>query len=242
MLRASIKRFTRFVAIVLSVLGVLISTPEVAQAAGVSLGNAPDIVNVVTVYPTTAATQSKVLSEVSKAEASIFADVPGFQDSAILKAQDSDQVIALSQWKGKDLTSFASYAEEHVLNIPAGQSAQSFACSVQQTETRAHSPTFEQGDVLQFSQFKMKPGSDQSELAGIVSQMMPGVLQMASGLQWVAMCPSTDESTIALLARWNSREDFESLAQQPGFDSDTGYWQTYANNEHGLYDVVEVIR
>lgn len=36
MLSASIKRFTRFAAIVLSVLGVLIGMPAIAHAAGVS--------------------------------------------------------------------------------------------------------------------------------------------------------------------------------------------------------------
>ncbi|QYO64519.1 hypothetical protein [Leptolyngbya sp. 7M] len=65
---------------------------------------------------------------------------------------------------------------------------------------------------------------------------------MISGLQWAAMCPSTDKSTIALLARWNSREDFESLGQQPGFDKETNYWQDYAVNEHGLYEVEQIIR
>ena len=66
---------------------------------------------------------------------------------------------------------------------------------------------------------------------------MPGVLQMYAELQWAAMCPSTDGSTIVLIARWSSREGFETIAQQSGFDLETGYWQMYANNEHGLYDV-----
>lgn len=88
----------------------------------------------------------------------------------------------------------------------------------------------------------MKSGQKQSDLAMIVSQEMPGVLQMIFGLQWAAMCPSTDKSTIALLARWSSRGDFESLGQQPGFDKETNYWEAYANNEHSLYDVAQIIR
>mgnify|MGYP001791889345 CR=1 FL=1 len=56
-----------------------------------------------------------------------------------------------------------------------------------------------------FSQFKMKPDKAQPELAMVISQMMLGVFEMIPGLQWASMCPSTDESTIALLARWNSR-------------------------------------
>ncbi|MEM6433206.1 MAG: hypothetical protein AAF773_05000 [Cyanobacteria bacterium P01_D01_bin.115] len=235
------RQLAQVAVMILAVVSVLMGVPQTALAA-VSLDETPDMLNVVTVYPTDSATQSEVLSEVSKSEASTFSDVPGFKDSAILKAQDGSQIVALSQWNGKDITSFESYAKEHVLSIPEGQSAQSFACQVQHTETKADSPRFEQGDFVQFSQFKMKPSKEQSELAGIVSQMMPGALQMSAELQWAAMCPSTDGSTIALIARWNSREGFETIAQQPGFDSETGYWQMYANNEHGLYDVAQVIR
>lgn len=200
-----------------------------------------ELVNVVTVYPTTSKTQSQVLSNLAKAEPKAFAKIPGFVDTSILKAQDGTQVIALSQWKGKDLSSFQSYAEEHALDISA-QTPQTFACQVQHTETRETAPSFQQGDVVMFSQFKLKPGQEQSELATIITQEMPSVLQMTPGLQWAAMCPSTDKSTIALMARWNSRIGFESLGQQPGFDKETNYWQTYANNEHGLYDVAQIIK
>ncbi|MGD1862601.1 MAG: hypothetical protein ACFB0E_21845 [Leptolyngbyaceae cyanobacterium] len=238
------RQLTHFAVVILAALSILVAVPQTAQAevSEVSLKPMPDVVNVVTVYPTTAKTQPKILSTVSKAEVSTFSDVPGFKDSAILKAQDGNQVVALSQWYGKDLTSFESYAKEHILSIPAGRSAQSFVCQVQHTEARADSLAFQPGDVVMFSQFKMKPDKAQSELATVISQMMPGVLDMISGLQWAAMCPSTDDSTIALLARWNSRSDFESLGQEAGFDPETNYWQDYAVNEHGLYDVAQVIR
>jgi heme-degrading monooxygenase HmoA len=231
------------VAIALAAIFIVIAVPSPAQAATpVSLDGANDVVNVMTVYPTTSKTQDQVFSQVSKEEKAAFSKVPGFQDSSILKAQDGSQVIALSQWKGKDLSSFQSYASEHVLNVAADGKPQTFACQVQHTETRSTSPDFNQGDVIMFSQFKMKPSQSQSDLAMIISQEMPGVLEMTPGLQWAAMCPSTDKSTIALLARWNSRDDFESLGQQPGFDKETNYWQTYANNEHGLYDVAQIVR
>lgn len=246
MLNFVTRRLSTVLAVVLSVLiltGNAASTQaETAQAAtAVSLGEQPEIVNVITVYPTTPDTQSQTLSEVAEQEQAAFSQVPGFQDSAILKAQDGSQVIALSQWQGKDPSSFQAYASEHILPVTTDTPPQSFACQVQHTETRTTSLSFQPGDVIQFSQFKMKPGKAQSELATVVTQMMPGVMQMIAGLQWASLCPSTDESTIALLARWKSREDFESLGQQPGFDRETNYWQDYAVNEHGLYDVARVI-
>jgi heme-degrading monooxygenase HmoA len=244
MLKYLLNRFITTVAIALSIL-IVIGVPGTAQAAestSISLAENIDLVNVVTVYPTIPSTQAKVLSEVMKGEQSTFSNTPGFQDSAILKAQDGTQVIALSQWKGKDLSSFQSYAKEHTLTVPNSPFPQTFACQVQHTETKTTSPQFQAKDIIMFSQFKMKQGKDQSELAGIISQEMPGVLEMVPGLQWAAMCPSTDQSTIALLARWNSADDFQSLGQKPGFDKETNYWQAYANNEHGLYEVAQTIR
>ena len=48
------------------------------------------------------------------------------------------------------------------------------------------------------------------------------------------MSPSTDKSTIAMIAQWNSRKDFESLGQNAGFDKETNYWDPYADNEHDI--------
>lgn len=242
MLKALVYRVTLIATIILSVLGMLTGLPGSAQAdTPVSLDNTHEVVNVVTVYPTNTKTQSNVFSEVSKAEQATFSTLPGFKDAAILNAQDGSQVVALSQWQGNDLSGFQAYAEEHVLKSSASQTPISFACQVQHTESRAADLTFDKEDVIMFSQFKMKPEKVQSELASVITQMMPGVLEMIPGLQWAAMCPSTDDSTIALLARWNSREDFESLGQRAGFDPETNYWQDYAINEHGLYDVMQVI-
>jgi hypothetical protein len=164
----------------------------------------------------------------------------GFINAAILNGQDESEIIALSQWQ--DLPSFQTYIKQQSPSSSDRNATQTFACQVQHTEGKAKNISFNERDTIMFSQFKMKPAKVQSELAAIVSQEMPGVLQMIPGLQWAAMCPSTDKSTIALLARWNSRGDFKSLGQKPGFEKKSNYWEAYANNEHGLYDVVKVIR
>jgi heme-degrading monooxygenase HmoA len=234
-------QFKRWIVAIALFGSIFTASPAYADAP-VHLDRANDLVNVITIYPTTVKTQDAVLAEVSAAEKKTFSNVPGFQDSSILKAQDGSELVVLSQWKGKDLSSFQSYATEHILNVKTARQPQSFACQVQHTETRSAAPSFDENDVVMFSQFKMKPDKEQSELALIISQEMPGVLQMIPGLQWASMCPSTDQSTIALLARWQDREAFESLGQEPGFDKETNYWQTYADNEHGLFDVIKVIQ
>lgn len=226
----------------------LLIVPNLAYAAqngAVSLdSNDPELLNVVTVFTTTPETQEQVLSSLSNAEATKFARIPGFLDASILKAQDGSRAIALSRWKGKDLSNFQSYAEgivKYVRAVPAAP-PQAFSCQVKHTETRATAPSFQKDDVITFSQYKLKPSQDQSELATVISQEMAGVRKMIPGLQWAAMCPSTDKSTIAVLARWDSRDDFESLGDLSDFDKETNYWQAYADREHDVSEVVQIVR
>jgi heme-degrading monooxygenase HmoA len=234
-------QFKGWVVSITLVLSALLLVPAPTMAAtAVSLDSSNSSVNVATVYKVDKADQEKMLSNVLESTQADLPAAKGFINAAILNGQDESEIIALSQWQ--DLPSFQTYIKQQSPNSSDRNATQTFACQVQHTETRATSPSVSQGDVIQFSQFKMKPNKEQSELAMVVSQMMPGALQMSSGLKWAAMCPSTDKSTIALLARWQSRGDFESLAQQPGFNKSTNYWQTFADNEHGLYDVVKVIR
>ena len=130
-------------------LSFLCCLPANAQAdVAIALDTAKSVVNLVTVYPKAPKKQSQILSDVSKTEAFASLSVAGFQGAAILKAQDSAQVIALSQWSVKDPSSLQFHAKENVLNIPAGQSVQSFTCQVQHTEARDASPNFHQGDVI----------------------------------------------------------------------------------------------
>ena len=234
------RRFKGWIAAITLALSTLFLMPLVAQAANeVLVDSSNSIFNVVTVYKVDKLEQNKTLTDLLKLNQENLPQVSGFLNTSILNGQDESEIIALSQWK--DLSSFQSYAKQGQRNIN-NITPQVFACQVQHTETRNTAPSFSEKDTIMFSQFKMKPGKKQSELTAIVTQEMPGVLQMVSGLQWAAVCPSTDKSTIALLARWNSRGDFKSLGQKPGFEKESNYWETYANNEHGLYDVVKIIR
>ncbi|MEM6436562.1 MAG: hypothetical protein AAF773_22340 [Cyanobacteria bacterium P01_D01_bin.115] len=97
MLKALVDRFTLIaITVILSVFGVLTGLPGSAQAeAPVFLNNIREIVNVVTVYPTNTESQSKVFSEIF-AEQATFSALPGFEDAAILEAQDDSQVVALA--------------------------------------------------------------------------------------------------------------------------------------------------
>ncbi len=241
MLRLIIRKFHLSIAIIGLFFGLLILMPETAQAdTSVVLDTANDLVKVATVYKTQPNTQTEVLSKVLEFEESTLPQTPGFVNSSILKGQEGTEVVVLSQWQ--DLSSFEAYSQEYSKDLPDSDRPQTFIFEVQKAETRGLKPAIAESGAIMFSQFKMKDSEKQSELAGIIEQVMPTAFATVPGLQWAAMSPSTDKSTIAMIAQWNSRKDFESLGQNAGFDEETNYWQTYADNEHDIFDVVKIIR
>ena len=241
MVRLIIRKFHLSIAIIGLILGILILIPKTAQAdTSVALDTANDLVKVATVYKTQPNTQTEVLSKVLKFEESTLPQTPGFVNSSILKGQEGTEVVVLSQWQ--NLPSFESYSQEHSKDLPDSDRSQTFIFEVQKAETRGLKPAISESGAIMFSQFKLKDPEKQSELAGIIEQMMPTAFATVPGLQWAAMSPSIDRSTIAMIAQWNSRKDFESLGQNAGFDEETNYWQTYADNEHDIFDVVKIIK
>lgn len=240
-LAIGLKKWQRAIAIISLTIGLLVFNPTSAQAeTSVTLDTANDLVKVATVYKTKPETQDRVVSEVLKFEESTLPQTSGLVNSSVLKGQDGTEVVALTQWQ--DLDSFEAYSQEYLDDAPQIEPAQTFVFEVQKAETKGKQPVITESGNIMFSQFKMKDPEQQAELAGIIEQMMPTAFATVPGLQWAAMSPSTDKSTIAMIARWNSREDFESLGKNAGFDKETNYWQTYADNEHDLFDVVEIIR
>lgn len=233
-----LKSFAVAVALTFSFLNVFAGSAQAADV--IALDNANQVVNTATVYTTNPKTQEQVLSEVLAAEQATLPKAPGFINSSILKGQDGTKVVTLNQWK--DLPSFQRYTADQTSDGVAPQNFHTFIFEVDKTETRSASPTIVEHGAIMFSEFKMRDPDKQSELEEIVAQMMPGVMKMIPGLQWAVMAPSTDQTTISLIAQWNSREDFESLGKKPGFDQETNYWQAYADNEHDIFDVVKIIQ
>lgn len=233
--------FQTFLVTVALTFGLFALVPKIALADPfVALDTTSKIVNVASVYETNPKTQAKVLLEVLESEQARLPKASGFLDASVLKGQDGTKVVTLSQWL--DLPSFQAYQKELAEEISSSTKPRTFVFEVKKVETKSTTPTINENESIMYSEFKMKDLDKQSELADIVGQMMPGVMQMESGLQWAAMGPSTDKSTIALIAEWDSRQDFESLGKNPGFDKDTAYWQNYADNEHDIFDVVKTIR
>ena len=239
--RLIVRKFHVSITIFGLTIGLLVLIPKAAQAAtSVALDTTNDFVKVATVYKTQPNNQTEVLSQVLEFEESTLPHTPGFINSSILKGQEGTEVVTLTQWQ--DLPSFKAYAQEYSNEQLDTAKPQTFVFEVQKAETRGLKPAIAESGAIMFSQFKMKDPQKQSELASIIEQVMPTAFATVPGLQWAAMSPSTDQSTIAMIAQWNSRQDFESLGQNAGFDQETNYWDSYADNEHDIFDVLKIIK
>lgn len=247
MLRVLTRFFKALALSVVLALSILSLVPSAAQAEpSVSFDTSNAAVDVATIYETNSANQADILADVLKFSQLTLPEASGFLNSSVLKSQDGTKVIALTQWQ--DLPSFQAYQTKQAQDsttqrLAAIAASRTLVYELNKTETRDAVPTIhEHEDNVQFSEFRMKRREDQSELLDIIKDAMPGVMQMESGLQWVTLLRSLDNTNIALLAHWYSRKEFEELADTPGYDQQNGYWTSYADNDHHLYEIVKIIR
>ena len=190
LIKLIIHKFQVSIAIVGLTIGFLVLIPQAAQAAqaatSVALDTTNDFVKVATVYKTQPNTQTEVLSKVLEFEESTLPHTPGFINSSILQGQEGTEVVTLTQWQ--DLPSFKAYAQEYSNDKLDTDKPQTFVFEVQKAETRGLKPAIAESGEIMFSQFKLKDPQKQSELAGIIEQVMLLLLQLYlayNGLQ----CP-----------------------------------------------------
>jgi heme-degrading monooxygenase HmoA len=234
-----------FVAIALVFSLMSVAPTSAAAATTVSFEPSSSIVNASTIYETTEANQDAILTDVLKSAEALLPASKGFVDATVLKGQDGAKVVMLSQWQ--DLPSYQAYetkrradaTETHLAELV---NVRSYGYgNIYHQETRKGLPTIHEGDInVMFSEYLLRDPAKQSELLGVTAQFMPNVMKIKSGLQWVTLLPSVDQTTTAFVARFDKPEDFETLSQDSGF-TEYAYWDPYAENDHHLYDVVKII-
>lgn len=90
--------------------------------------------------------------------------------------------------------------------------------NIRHLETRKGLSTLHERDTnVMFSEYLLRDPAKQSELLIVTEQFMPNVMEIKPGLQWVALFPSTDQTTTAFVAQFDKPEDFQTLSQDAGF-------------------------
>lgn len=240
-----LKRLPNLLLAIALIFSFLTLTSEAARAATVSFDPKSSLVNASTIYETANTDSAPILRDVLKSAQETLPQAKGFVDATVLKGQDGAKVVVLSQWQ--DLTSYQAYETKRKANpieqqIANSVNVRSYAYNnIRHLETRKGLPTLHERDTnVMFSEYLLRDPAKQSELLMVTEQFMPSVMELKPGLQWVALFPSTDQTTTAFVARFNKPEDFQTLSQDAGF-KDYAYWDPYADNDHHLYDVVKII-
>jgi quinol monooxygenase YgiN len=90
--------------------------------------------------------------------------------------------------------------------------------------------------VTHLAEFRMIP-SNQPEMIKRTSQELDRAMN-SPGLLSATFHRSLDGTRMFNYGQWESKEAFEAILKQPGFNPDKPYWDGLARNEFHLYHVV----
>ncbi|MDY7013442.1 MAG: antibiotic biosynthesis monooxygenase [Cyanobacteriota bacterium] len=174
--------------------------------------------------------------------ARVAAQQPGFVAIAIHKSLDGLKVATYAQWQSqKDYETFINSPEQQALaakfsDFPAPDS---HLYEVVSSDSKVDTPKISQGEYLvHFAEFRLQP-ENQPRMVELAKQHVGSAMELP-GLISANFHRSLDGTRVINYGQWRDRETIEELRQQPGFGSESPYWEGLAENEFHLYEVVFV--
>ncbi|MBD2259643.1 antibiotic biosynthesis monooxygenase [Pseudanabaena sp. FACHB-2040] len=157
-----------------------------------------------------------------------------FVSASVHQSLDGVRVFTYSQWQPKfdhrSLQRSAVFGEFFPLD------------SLQLEVTASRSVTTEVeiavGDrITHLAEFRMVP-SNQPEMVKRTTAELDRAMSNSPGLISASFHCSLDGTRMFNYGQWESKEAFEAILKQPGFNPDKPYWEGLARNEFHLYHVV----
>jgi quinol monooxygenase YgiN len=93
--------------------------------------------------------------------------------------------------------------------------------------------------ITHLAEFRMMP-SNQPEMVKRTTAELDRAMSNSPGLISATFHRSLDGTRMFNYGQWESKEAFEAILKQPGFNPDKPYWEDLARNEFHLYNVVHV--
>ncbi|HEY9614066.1 MAG TPA: antibiotic biosynthesis monooxygenase [Allocoleopsis sp.] len=93
--------------------------------------------------------------------------------------------------------------------------------------------------ITHLAEFRMMP-SNQPEMVKRTTTEVDRARSNSPGLISATFHRSLDGTRMFNYGQWESKEAFEAILKQPGFNPDQPYWEGLARNEFHLYHVVYV--
>ncbi|MFL9458937.1 antibiotic biosynthesis monooxygenase [Tolypothrix bouteillei VB521301_2] len=161
---------------------------------------------------------------------------PYFVSASVHQSLDGVRVFTYSQWQPKferrslhRLEVFAEFfpPEELQLEVSASQSI----------TTEVEIVAGER--ITHLAEFRMMP-LNQPEMVKRTTTELDRAMSHSPGLISATFHRSLDGTRMFNYGQWESKEAFEAILKQPGFNPDKPYWEGLARNEFHLYHVVYV--
>jgi heme-degrading monooxygenase HmoA len=227
-----------------------VAVPFDASGAGVS---------VAAIYETTPTTQKDVVSSLFKSSKSFYKKALGFTGLEVLKSQDGERVVTLTQWQDAEsyAASIAPPAEEDAAaekpakkakkgkeEVVAIAPTKTIVFSVDKTQAPEGIVPALRGDdsLIQFSTVTAKAEGDFAKLVSSAETALAGVSKLYPAPKSVILLKGVDSSELALLADWGyAATDFADITKAPTLAALPDSAATLADSDQRLYQVVKAV-
>lgn len=165
---------------------------------------------------------------------------PGFVSASIHKSLDGLKVANYAQWQSRE--SYQSFLENTEVQAKASK-LQEFTppdfhiYEVAISESKVGTPKIVTGEyITHFAEFRMPP-ENQPQMMILAAENVGKAMKL-DGLLSANFHRSLDGTRVINYGQWRDRQTIDRLKQEPGFGSESPYWEGIAENEHHLYEVV----
>ncbi len=165
---------------------------------------------------------------------------PGFVSASLHKSLDGVKVANYAQWKSQsDYQAFVNNNDVQAVGAKLSEFPRPDAhvYEVVISESKVGIPKISKGGFLtHFAEFRMKP-ENQQRMVDLAKEEVVIAMQQP-GLISANFHRSQDGTRLINYGQWRDRAAIEELQKQPGFGSESPYWEGIAENEFHLYEVV----
>ncbi len=187
-------------------------------------------------YPVAERHQASLVEAIVQTQIPSWIANPYFVTASVHQSLDGVRVFTYSQWQPRfdhrslpRLPAFNEFFPPDTLQLEVTAS-RSIASAVEITE----------GDrITHLAEFRMMP-SNQPEMVKRTTAEVDRAMSHSPGLISATFHRSLDGTRMFNYGQWESKEAFEAILKQPGFNPDQPYWEGLARNEFHLYKVVYV--
>ncbi|MBE9042400.1 antibiotic biosynthesis monooxygenase [Oscillatoriales cyanobacterium LEGE 11467] len=165
---------------------------------------------------------------------------PGFISSSIHKSLDGVKVANYAQWQSvEDYEAFLNDADVQAkaakLRTFSPPDAHTYEIFI--SESKVGTPQIQTGEyVVHIAEFRMSP-ENQPAMVELAKEHVKPAMELPELIS-ATFHRSFDGTRVINYGHWRDSSAIEELRKQPGFGSESPYWEGIAENEFHLYEVL----